>query len=249
MIHLPRPLLHHPAMLCVSAVLLASCADQSSEQLPVQRNAGDPVMDAALADQIMVDPDMVNRNGANQLASYGTMSGALPQTDRGAQAARAARDEALALVGGTGAMRRAPQPQRMDGELPPEARLSVAARAASAGEGSGDCAASAQFSATWAARLPQAFPVYPRGAVQEAAGSDAGGCSLRVVNFTTPVALGDVMDFYYTRATVEGFEVERIHQDGEDILGGTNAGRSFMVFARLLDDGMTSVDLVTTGGV
>ncbi len=237
--------MRHP--LLVSLLLLAACSEEAGPP-PVQvQEIGDPLMDAALADQILVDPDMVNRNTANQVISLGPEDGAIPLPDRGSDAVREAREEALAMVGGVAAMRRAPQPERVDGQLPPGARLSVAARAASSGEGNRDCAAIAQFSAVWAARMPEAFPVYPRGAVQEAAGTDADGCHLRVVNFVTPVAPGDVMDFYFTRASAAGFESQRVLQDGEDVLGGTAGDRSFMVFARSTADGMTNVDLVTTG--
>jgi len=228
-------------------LLLGSCGQDDSEAVSVVQDIDDPLMDVALSEQILVDPDMKNRNTANQAIALGPQDGAIPMVDRGAGAARAARDEALELVGGINAMRRAPQPERVDGKLPEGARLSVAARAASAGEGKRDCASIAEFSALWAARMPEAFPVYPRGAVQEAAGTDRGGCHLRVVNFLTPVALGDVRDFYFTRGSTNGFAMQRVLQDGEDVLGGTAEGRSFMVFARSGDDGMTSVDLVTTG--
>ena len=56
----------------------------------------------------------------------------------------------------------------------------------------------------WAAKLPAAFPVYPRGNTQEAAGTDEGQCALRVVSFLTPVALEEVLAFYYTRARAAG---------------------------------------------
>ncbi len=230
------------------ALSLSACGEEDSVTA-VTTHHEDPLMDAALADQIMVDPDMVNRNSANLVASFPTQEGIIPAPDAGSAAIMAAREEAIAMLGGAAALRDAPQPERIDGTLPPEAALSVAARAASAGEGMEDCAALAEFSAVWAARLPEVFPVYPRGAVHEAAGTDEGDCSLRVVNFTTPVPLGDVMDFYFTRADAAGYEVQRVLQDGDDILGGTHGAASVMVFARLRDDGMTDIDLVTSGGI
>jgi hypothetical protein len=100
----------------------------------------------------------------------------------------------------------------------------------------------------WAAQLPAAFPVYPRGAVQEAAGTDASGCSLRVINFVTPVPLGEVMYFYYSRARTAGFSTRRVLQAGDDVLGGTKGAASYVVYARRLPSGNTEVDLVTSGG-
>ncbi len=231
-----------------ATLLLAGCGGGDDAQ-PVADDHSDPLMEGALADHIMVDPDMVARNGANQVASFASGDGSIPLPDSGPEAVLAARNEAIALVGGNAAMRRAPPPERTEGDLPPQAALSVAARAAATpGQGNRDCAQLAQFSATWAARMPATFPVYPRGAVSEAAGTDDGACHLRVVNFTTPVSVADVMDFYFTRAATDGFTVQRIMQGGDDVLGGTKQGRSFMVFARAGERGQTSVDLVTTGG-
>lgn len=239
--------LRHPHLTLAACLLLCACGQDRDADVATPADHSDPLMTAALADQIMVDPDMVGRNGANHAASLPTADGSIPRPDSGPEAAAAARDEALALIGGGAALRRAPAPERVEGDLPPQAALSVASRAAVTPGGS-DCAAQAQFGAVWAARMPEAFPVYPRGAVHEAAGSDSGQCRLRVVNFTTPVSLSDVLDFYYTRAIVEGFTVQRIMQGSDNVLGGVRQGRSFMVFARSAAGGQTSVDLVTTGG-
>ena len=240
------PFLRKTLLVGTCCILLAACESEEAGPSMVQ-DFSDPLMDGVLADQIMIDPDMVNRNMANRAITLGPDDGSIPQVDRGADAIRAARAEAIEIVGGTNAMRAAPLPERIDGELPEAARLSVAARAASAGDGHEDCAQLAQFSAIWAARMPAEFPVYPRGAVQEAAGTDENGCILRVVNFTTPVPPDDVLDFYFTQGSASGFETQHVVQDGEEILGGTANARSFMVFVRQMDDGMTSVDLVTTG--
>lgn len=237
------------AALPLALLGLAGCGQAEESAPSTVPDYSDPLMEGALADHILVDPDMVALNGANQAVSFPAMDGSLPLPDAGPDAARAAREEAIALLGGNAALRRAPAAERVEGALPAEAALSVAARAAAVPGGANrDCAAMAQFSAGWAARLPAAFPVYPRGAVHEAAGTDEGDCRLRVVNFTTPVTLADVMDFYYSRAMAEGFSVQRIVQDGDDVLGGTRGNASFMVFARPVAGGHISVDLVTTGG-
>jgi hypothetical protein len=145
-------------------------------------------------------------------------------------------------------MQKAPEPRAVAGDLPADAALTAAARGAAAPGGNGDCAARAQYTMQWAARLPAPFPVYPRGAVQEAAGTDASGCSLRVINFVTPVSLGEVMDFYYSRARAAGFSTRRVLQGGDDVLGGTKGAASYVVYARRLATGNTEVDLVTSGG-
>jgi hypothetical protein len=145
-------------------------------------------------------------------------------------------------------MKKAPAAIDVIGKLPADSQLTAAARAAASPGGKGDCSAKAQYTAGWAAKLPAAFPVYPKGAVQEAAGTDEGGCALRVVNFITPVPLGEVMDFYYTRAASAGYSTQHARVSGEDQLGGTKGASSYVVYARELPNGGSSVDLVTNGG-
>jgi hypothetical protein len=154
----------------------------------------------------------------------------------------------MRLVGGPGKLRRAPDAKPVAGAIPAEATLSAAARGALASGGEDDCAARVRYTMQWAARLPEPFLVYPRGAVQEAAGSDVGGCALRVVNFVTPVPLRDVLDFYYSRAQAAGFSAQRVQRDGDDVLSGSKGPASYVIYARRLASGNTEVDLVTSGG-
>lgn len=230
----------------VAALLLAGCDEAPDPAAVIDED--DPALSAALEDQIMVDPDLVGQNRANSAAAMPPTDGSLPTVDPHPEAIVAARADALRLVGGPGRMRKAQEPRAVAGALPEGAALTAAARAAAASGGKTDCAAQAQYTMQWAARLPEAFPVYPRGAVQEAAGTDADGCSLRVVNFVTPVPLGEVMDFYFTRAAASGFSAQRVLQDGDDVLGGVKGQASYVVYARRLPSGNTEVDLVTSGG-
>ena len=144
-------------------------------------------------------------------------------------------------------MRKAPEPREAPDELPPEASLTAAARAASAPGVAGTCAGQVSYTMRWAARMPPAFPVYPRGSVQEAAGTDEDTCALRVVNFITPVPMGDVLDFYFTRARNAGFSADHSLQGGDNVLAGRKEGRAFAVYARELASGLVEVDLVTGG--
>ena len=104
-----------------------------------------------------------------------------------------------------------------------------------------------RYSATWAAKLPKDLPVYPRSAVQEAAGTDADGCNLRVVNFVSPVSPKDVIDFYYTKATNAGYGAEYRMDGTDNVLGGRKGGQSYLLYARKLDNGLTEVDLIASG--
>jgi hypothetical protein len=239
-----RRLVHRlPIALC-GALLLAGCG---SDEGAVAEPEDDPALTAALGEQIMVDPDLVGQNRANSAAAMPSEDGSLPTVDNTPEAIAAARAEALRLVGGPGKMKKAPEPREVSGALPADAALTAAARVAAAPGADADCADRARYTMQWAAELPRPFPVYPRGAVQEAAGTDAGDCALRVVNFVTPVPLGEVMDFYFTRARNAGFSTQRVLQDGDDVLAGLKGRASYVLYARRLPSGNTEVDLVTSG--
>jgi hypothetical protein len=224
-------------LLLVASALLAGCSEEPAATEP----EGDPALSGALNEPIMVDPDLVGQNRANSAAALPSHDASLPTVDSNPEAIAAARTEALRLVGGPGRMRKAPEAREVSGSLPADAALTIAARASTR------CAERVENTAEWAARLPQPFPVYPRGAVQEAAGTDAGGCALRVVTFVTPVPLGEVMDFYFTRARASGFSAQRLLHGGDDVLAGVKSRASFVVYARRLPSGYTEVDLVTSG--
>lgn len=237
-------MLRRSIVLLAPLVLLAGCGSEKQAPLPED----DPAMNSALQDRIMVDPDLVGQNRANAAAMLPDEDGSIPVVDGSPQVIAAARSDALDLVGGPGRMKHAPDARKVAGSLPPGATLTAAARAAASPGGNGDCAKQVSYTASWAARMPETFPVYPRGAVQEAAGTDEGSCRLRVVNFLTPVPSSDVIDFYFTRAANAGFTTDRALIDGEDTFGGSRGNSSFVVYVRSQDDGLTSVDLVTNGG-
>lgn len=206
----------------------------------------DPAITAALNHPLSYDPDLASMNRANSAASMPTQDGWLPTVDSGPDAIEAARSEALGLVGGSSGLRKAPEPREVSETLPPEAALTAAARALSAPGIDGNCAQGVSYTMQWAAKMPPALPIYPRGAVQEAAGTDEGDCALRVVNFVTPVRLDDVLDFYFTCARNAGFQAEHLLQDGRNVLAGSRQGRAFVVYARELPSGLVEVDLVTS---
>jgi len=231
--------------LLAPALLLAGCG---SKDEPAKPAADDPAMAGALGDQVLTDPDLAGDNGANRAASLPSGAGAIPAADMSPEALASARSAALKLVGGPGSMKKAPDAREVKGPLPANSQLTAAARAAASPGGQGDCSALAKYTAAWAAKLPAAFPVYPKGAVQEAAGTDEGQCALRVVNYITPVQVDEVVDFYFTRAKAAGYSAEHVRQSGEDQLGGTKGAASYAVYARALPNGGSSVDLVTNGG-
>lgn len=222
-------------------ILLAACGSKQEAPVPVE---SDPAVNGALGDQIMVDPNMSGNNGAALAANGGAIE--LPAQQRSPEAIAAARDEAMVQVGGT--LKSAPAPKPGAASSLVESAATAAQVAQEAKAASTDCTQKAQYSATWAAKMPKDLPVYPRGAVQEAAGTDDAGCHLRVVNFISPVTPKDVVDFYYTKATAAGFGAD-YRMDGSDhVLGGRKGGQSYLVYARKLGNGLTEVDLIASGG-
>ncbi len=78
-------------------------------------------------------------------------------------------------------------------------------------------------------------------------GTDDDGCALRVVNFVTPVSVSDVLGYYNTRAARAGYGVQARTDGTDHVLGGSKGGRAYVVYVRKQDNGLTGVDLVTSG--
>ncbi|MBO6527038.1 hypothetical protein [Erythrobacter sp.] len=226
----------------VPVALLASCGDTAEDE--AAGDAMDPASEQALNDELMTDPDLAGRNEANAALS-GTGNAAIPNIDKSPRAVEAARSRAAELVGGRSELVSAPTATTLGEGAAPSQAMVAAARAAVA-PGGENCGDKVEYSSAWAAKLPAAFPVYPRGNTQEAAGTDEGECALRVVSFLTPVPLDEVLAFYYTRARGAGFSVEHVTSAGDNILSGTKGDAAYVVYGRRLPEGVTEIDLVTT---
>ncbi len=227
----------------IPLIMLAACSGGADDV--GSDGEMDPATQAALNDPIMVDPDLAGQNEANAGLTGGT-DASLPAEAITPAAIKGAREEAMALVGGSVNLKPAPKAKAITGDVPETAVLTAATRAAVLPNGT-DCAAAVEYSAAWAARLPAAFPVYPRGSTQEAAGTDKGQCSLRVVNFLTPVALDDVLSFYHSRAVNDGYTSEHLKVENDNVISGTKGAASFVVYARKQANGLIDVDLITSG--
>lgn len=235
----------HQRCMMISAVLsaalfLAACGSNTQAPEPVE---SDPALSGALGDQIMVDPEMSGNNGAALAVNSRQIE--LPPAQRSPEAIQAARDEATAQAGG--ALKSAPAPQPGAATSLVESAATAARVAQEAKASRVDCTNNAQYSATWAAKMSKDLPVYPRGAVQEAAGTDDKGCHLRIVNFISPVTPKDVIDFYFTKATGAGYGAEYRLDGADHVLGGRKGGQAYVLYTRKLDNGLTEVDLITSG--
>lgn len=224
------------------AAALAACGAEADLAAQADR---DPAVAGALSDPIMADPDLTSQNRADSaLSGGGPATAEIPPDKRSPEEAERARLAARDLVGG-GPIAPAPAPseERAESRLARAATLEAVAKALElAGP---HCAKAVGYGFGWAAQLPPALPVYPRGHARVAAGSDAPGCRLRLVRFVTPVAQGDVADFYYASAAKAGL-APQIRREGTDLVvsGGRGAAR-FAVYIRDTGTGLTETDLAT----
>lgn len=235
------PLPVRPAFLAAFAAMLALAACGADEhRQPEVRGEDDPLLASIVAEPIMIDRQLADLDQSNSaVAASGPAAIELPPQPVGADAAGAAKDAAARLAGGS--IQRLPA---VTAPLPADAAVRGAVTAGQLAAASGlaraGCVDQITYGARWAAALPPALPVYPRGAVQEAAGTDAGGCALRAVTFLTPVSPDDAIGFYYTLAARAGAAPQRRQQDDSQLLAGAN----WLVHVRPLPGGLSQVDLV-----
>lgn len=208
--------------------------------MPDPQAALDPAIVAALADPIMIDPDLASQNRGNAAITLDSFA-AVPLDNGSPEAIEAARSDAARLAGGM--IRTAPEPSETGPALAPA--TTAGQLAATLPSVPAECLAGLRYGYIWAASLPQALPVYPRGHVEEAAGSD--GCGLRAVIFVTPVDPSTVIDFYFTRAGDMGYSAARSRLGEVEVLSGVKGTAAYIVRVRRGADGLSEVELATRG--
>ena len=234
-----------PASFAASALLacavLSGCSDRKP---PAPRPEQDPAVSGALNEQLMTDPDLARINPDNRaLVGGGPAAAPIPLEDRSPEAIARARADAARLLGNNAA--RAPAPTGTPFGDAPRDTPALAVLAA-LGRAAKPCADALEYGFAWAARLPAAMPIYPRGHAQDAAGTDRPGCALRAVTYVTPVPASEVADFYWTAAARAGLAAEH-HPSGSGTAVVARKGQgSAAAFIHARDDGLTEVDLVTS---
>lgn len=209
------------ARLALPLVLaLAACGKGAPAPDAIEQR--DPAIVAALADPIMIDPDLASQNRGNAAISLDSFT-AVPLDAASPEAIAAAKADASRLTGGL--IRTAPDPSGQDEPFPP-AVTAGQVTAALPGIPVG-CVDGLRYGYGWAAGLRPDLPIYPRGHVQEAAGNAA--CGLHTVIFTTPVEPAAVIDFYFTRASGGGYSVQRRRAGEVDVLSGAKGGAAYLV--------------------
>ena len=99
------------------------------------------------------------------------------------------------------------------------------------------CRSDLRETALWAASMPAALPVYPRGALQQGAGRDDKGCHVRALAFTVPVTVQDVMAFYRRRAAMAGLTAVHGNDGSGEVLRGTGEGIAYDIRVRTIGEG------------
>lgn len=220
------------------AVLLASCGHEQKQADPGEQR--DPAVVDALSDPLMADPDLATQNrGGSALSGGGPASGQIPPLRTGPEEIELARQAALDMAGG--AISSAPAATARSDKSRLDGAITAQAVAAASGLVSRSCAGKLGYSAVWAARLAPALAPYPRGHVQEAAGSDDPACRIRVVSYLTPVEPAAVVDFHFAMAAKGGIQPGHVSEGDDEII----AGRGYAVFVRQVRSGLTQVDIVS----
>jgi len=190
----------------------------------------------------MVDPDLASQNEANAALTMGYDSSIPPLLTGPEQRAKTkAASRAFLLDGGK--IANLPTPNT-DDDWPQLAGAITAAERVSRIEFAKPCAERLNYSAIWAARLPEFAKVVPLGAVVEAAGNPERPCNIRSVTYLTDLPVEDVMQFHYNLAVRAG--LAPLYSMGEEsAVHGTSAKGSVAVHARTRGGFQTEVDIVT----
>lgn len=202
----------------------------------------DPVIARALYDPLMSDPDLARRSQANAVIGFAD-SAALPVFVATPEASARARDAARAelLAAGSIPATTAITPGAGGAAFADEAAGADLLAAAGAPEA---CRTGVRTGFAWAARLAAPAAIMPLGMVDEAAGSDAPACRVRVVRYQTAASVDDAVAYHDTLAQRAGFTIKR-HTDPEAMLMATGKkGETLRVHVRSLASGMSGVDLV-----
>jgi hypothetical protein len=201
----------------------------------------DPAVAAALGDQIMVDPRLLQQSNANSIRPPNRPDGgAVAPVDI------AARPETAPPPGLTPAPATkadCPECRARGGALTLGALAERQRDRRTAA-----CAPRIGYSAAWVNRLPPAAALYPDARVIEAAGVDEPGCSLRIVTYRSSAPLQRVADWYGTTGRRAGYAAEHRVDGAVHAVGGTRGGAAYLAYLRARADGGTDVDVIANGG-
>ena len=220
---------------------LAACGEEPVPDTETEIAATDPLLARALADPLMSDPDLAHRNEANAAVTV-RFDHALPPLVATRELADRARDAARVELLAGGSIPDLPNPSEDD----PPARLTAIETAADMVDAVGGpraCIGQLRSGLRWAADLPDPARIMPHAMVQQAAGVENAGCSLRVVRYLIPVGMEDVLHYHYALAGRAQLE-PAYYRDAEGALVGASGTEALVVQARPGPAGLSAVDLI-----
>ncbi|HAF41328.1 MAG TPA: hypothetical protein DCG90_06105 [Sphingobium sp.] len=234
------------------ALALAACgkgdkdANLAALDAQLTNNAADPALKGALADPIVVDPQLVGQSNRNAVRPADRpANGAVPMLP-----GDAGKAQALAVKQAGGKLLSAPAASQGEAMASTVTLGAVAREQAARRGGNAGCAKKLSYGMEWAQRLPEPFTLYPGGQLTEAAGAQVDGCTLRAASFVTPVPRQGVMDYYYTLARRAGYDGEHKIMGGDHVLGGTRGadGSAYFILFTDAPGGKTGVDIIADNG-
>jgi hypothetical protein len=219
-------------LLGLSLMALSACggdttkmaADKIDTKLLGKDNNKDPVLSAALEDQIMVDPALTGQSNANAIRPTNEpMQSPIPAE----AGAHAAGDRQRVTLG-----QRATEQAKIDKT------------------NFNGCGIDVDYSMAWAAKLPEGLSLYPKARVEEAAGSDTDRCRLRAVTFTSTASPQALIDYYLGASKRVGY-VSEMKIDGADriVAGVRSDGAAYYIILAPRQGGGTTADLVANRGI
>lgn len=228
------PMLIRSAALA-AALALAACSGSEEDELAQLdsqlTNDTDPALTSALEDQILVDPSLqqqANRNVVRPPETPAQAQYPLPQPAGvgddgpgegvGETEESAARPRIQPAAAGQGAF--------------------AGARSTLGADSGTPCGGDFNHDASWAKRLPAAFPLFPGARITEAAGNR----DCRVVTFATKSDWQRVLDWYHTRAVRSGYSSEHQIREGDHVLAGVH-GRGGAAFYLIVTPTRTGSDV------
>ncbi len=242
-----------------AALALTACNDsegseRSLNDLDAQLTNidGDPAVEGALEEEILIDPNLEDTANGNAVRAPGAPSnGALPNNyNADATIVSAEELNEIKLIS-AGKPRMVSDDELCTDCAAQQQGMTLGAKAdIQQSRGKGTCDAKLTYDMAWASRMPTEFPVFPKAQVQEAAGVDGGLCDIRAVTFYSPNAMQNVVDYYYTRAKKTGYSAEYVLRDGMYALGGTrdNDDGAYYIQFQPRKGGGTIVDIVANNG-
>jgi len=194
------------ALALAGLLALGACtAPPTDRETQADRRAlgEDPVLRQALFDPLMIDPDLSSTNEAAAAIRL-EFDHPLPPIETSAETLSIARDEARSRLLALEARAVAPAPWRASrpGDRAFEAlaqgagKPQLAERAAPFLRLDPRCMAKLEFGPIWASRLSEATPIYPRGAVHEAAGVDSPKCRVRLASYWSAAEPQEITDYH-----------------------------------------------------